>query len=103
LCIVERLHSELPRLQQQEHLSVHQLQLLADRHAAEFRTTVGRLLPPVNLTAAHLRLLADLDRPPADTKAALTSFARTLLKDYQAVGATGCASSERRALARLHS
>jgi hypothetical protein len=96
----------LPELQQQKHLSVHQLQLLADQHAAEFRTTVSGLSPPINLTAAHLRLLADLVHPPVDTKAALTSFARTLLKDYQAVGASGCASYERQALAslaRLHS
>jgi hypothetical protein len=98
----------LPRLQQSQHLSVDELAVDAGKEFASFRSSVSRLTPPAGLSQAHDALVADLDRQPtsstplantAATFARLEKNSQAVLRDYTALGASGCAADARQAIA----
>lgn len=70
--------------------------------ARRFRGEIGGLKPPGALSAAHKRLIADLDRPaPANaTPAKALDRARALRRDYGALGARACAGAMDRSIQR---
>lgn len=97
----------LPRLQQSQHLSVDELAVDAGQEFASFRSSVSRLTPPAGLSQAHDALVAELDRQPTsstpllDTAAAFARLAKSsqaVLRDYTALGASGCEADARQAI-----
>jgi hypothetical protein len=98
----------LPHLQQSQHLSVDELTVDAGKEFASFRSGVTRLTPPAGLSQAHDALVAELDREPTSSTPlpnTAASFARleknsqAVLRDYTALGASGCAADARQAIA----
>jgi hypothetical protein len=94
----------LPQLQLSEHLTITELKARVRQEDNAFRSGVAGLTPPAQLSSAHRALTGDLGHPPAEgaSRATLISYARLLLSDYTALGATGCATSERQAVAVIN-
>jgi hypothetical protein len=94
----------LPQLQHSQHLTLTELEALARQEDKTFRSGVASLTPPAQLSSAHRALISDLGHPPAEaaSRATVISHARLLLSDYTALGATGCATSERQAIAAIN-
>jgi hypothetical protein len=93
----------LPQLQHSQHLTLTELEALARQEDKAFRSGVASLTP-AQLSSAHRALIGDLGHPPAEaaSRATVISHARLLLSDYTALGATGCATSERQAVAAIN-
>jgi hypothetical protein len=94
----------LPQLQHNQNLTLTELQALARQEDKTFQSGVAGLTPPAQLSSAHRALIGDLGHPPADSasRATVISHARLLLADYTALGATGCATSQRQAIAAIN-
>jgi hypothetical protein len=99
-----KFNRSLPELQASQHLSFTQLEARVRQQSDKFRSAVGGLTPPAQLSPAHQALTGDLAHEPADgaSRATVIGFARQLQSDYTALGAAGCAAGERQAVATLN-
>jgi hypothetical protein len=98
---LSKFNRSLPQLQFSQHLTVTELEARVRQQDNTFRSGVAGLTPPAQLSSAHRALTGDLGHPPAEgaSRATFISYERLLLSDYTALGATGCAASERQAAA----
>ena len=101
---LSKFNRDLPQLQFTQHLTITELKARVRQEDNTFRSNVAGLTPPAQLSSAHRALTGDLGHPPAEgaSRATLISYARLLLSDYSALGATGCATNERQAVAVLN-
>jgi hypothetical protein len=101
---LSKFNRGLPQLQLSHHLTITELKARVRQEDDTFRSGVAGLPPPAQLSSAHRALTGDLGHPPAEgaSRATLISYAGLLLSDYTALGATGCATSERQAVAALN-
>jgi len=99
-----KFNRSLPELQASQHLSFTQLEARVRQQGDKFRSAVAALTPPAQLSSAHQALTGDLAHEPADgaSRATVIGYARQLQSDYTAVGAAGCADSERQAVVTLN-
>jgi hypothetical protein len=100
---LSKFNRSLPQLQLSQHLTITELKARVRQEDNTFRSGAAGLTPPAQLSLAHRALTGDLEHPPAESasRATLINYARRLLSDYTALGATGCATSERQAIAVL--
>jgi len=101
---LSKFNRDLPPLQLSQHLTITELAARVRQEGNTFRSGVAGLTPPAQLSSAHRALTGDLGHPPAESasRATVISHVRLLLSDYTALGATGCAASERQAIAALN-
>jgi len=101
---LSKFNRDLPQLQLGQHLTITELAARVRQEGNTFRSGVAGLTPPAQLSSAHRALTGNLGHPPADSasRATVISHVRLLLNDYTALGATGCAASERQAIAALN-
>jgi hypothetical protein len=101
---LSKFNRSLPELQASQHLSFTQLQERVRQEDSKFRSDVGGLTPPAQLSSAHQVLTGHLAHGPADgaSRATVIGYARQLQSDYTALGAAGCAAGEQQAVASLN-
>jgi hypothetical protein len=100
---LSKFNHSLPQLQLSQHLTITELKARVRQQDDRFRSGVASLTPPAQLAPAHRALTGDLGHPPGEGASRVTfiGYARLLLSDYTALGATGCAASERQAVTSL--
>jgi hypothetical protein len=91
----------LPQLARERHLTIGELQRLADENGRRFIARMRSLRPPANLVGAHARVLALLSAPSSSNLAALIARERRFRDADTAATLDGCAALAQRTIAQL--
>ncbi len=105
LCAAQRdFVRTLPDLQRREASSIEQVRRRAEERAADFRSSVASLRPPLASAQDHQSLIATLDAAPSGPEAGpaeLRPYLESLGKIYARLGARQCEQFGQEAIAGL--